>query len=65
MKSGSRVARPSADSLRASINLSIESDQAQVAVGRAYVDATPTSGTLFVGGGRETLEVAVRCEPAP
>jgi len=34
-------------------------------VGRAYVDATPTSGTLFVGGGRETLEVLVRCEPAP
>jgi transglutaminase-like putative cysteine protease len=42
-----------------------QTDHVRVAVGRAYVDATPTSGTLFVGGGRETLEVAVRCEPAP
>jgi transglutaminase-like putative cysteine protease/predicted glutamine amidotransferase len=35
----------------------------RVAVGRSYVDATPTSGTIFVGGGGETLEVNVRVEP--
>jgi len=35
----------------------------RVAVGRSYVDATPTSGTLYVGGGGETLEVDVRVEP--
>jgi transglutaminase-like putative cysteine protease len=42
-----------------------QTDHIRVAVGRAYVDTTPTSGTIFVGGGQETLEVAVRCEPAP
>ena len=42
-----------------------QTDHVRVAVGRAYVDATPTSGTIFVGGGRETLEVEVHCEPAP
>ncbi|MCK6552094.1 transglutaminase family protein, partial [Myxococcota bacterium] len=31
----------------------------RVAVGRNYVDATPTSGTLYVGGGGETLSVEV------
>jgi transglutaminase-like putative cysteine protease/predicted glutamine amidotransferase len=31
----------------------------RLAVGRNYLDATPTSGTLFVGGGGETLEVDV------
>ncbi len=31
----------------------------RVAVGRNYVDATPTSGTIYVGGGAETLDVAV------
>jgi transglutaminase-like putative cysteine protease len=35
----------------------------RVAVGRNYVDATPTSGTIYVGGGGETLEVEVRVEP--
>jgi transglutaminase-like putative cysteine protease/predicted glutamine amidotransferase len=35
----------------------------RVAVGRSYVDATPTSGTIYVGGGGETLEVNVRVEP--
>jgi len=40
-----------------------QTDHVRVAVGRSYVDATPTSGTLFLGGGRETLEVDVRCEP--
>ena len=32
----------------------------RVAVGRNYIDATPTSGTIYVGGGRESLEVEVR-----
>jgi transglutaminase-like putative cysteine protease/predicted glutamine amidotransferase len=31
----------------------------RVAVGRNYIDATPTSGTLFVGGGAGTLAVEV------
>ncbi len=34
----------------------------RVAVGRTYRDATPTSGTIFVGGGDETLDVAVNVE---
>ena len=37
----------------------------RVAVGRNYVDATPTSGTIYLGGGRESLEVEVRVEPDP
>ncbi len=36
----------------------------RVAVGRNYIDATPTSGTIYVGGGPETLEVSVTVEPA-
>ena len=32
-------------------------DHVRVAVGRSYVDATPTSGTIYLGGGSETLEV--------
>jgi transglutaminase-like putative cysteine protease/predicted glutamine amidotransferase len=40
-----------------------QTDHVRVSVGRSYVDATPTSGTLYVGGGGETLEVDVRCEP--
>lgn len=40
-----------------------QTDHVRVAHGRTYVDATPTSGTIFVGGGGETLEVTVRCEP--
>ena len=39
-----------------------QTDHVRVAVGRMYVDATPTSGTIFVGGGAESLEVDVRCE---
>ncbi|MDC0709071.1 class II glutamine amidotransferase [Stigmatella sp. ncwal1] len=34
----------------------------RVAVGRGYGDATPTSGTIFVGGGAEKLNVDVRVE---
>jgi len=33
-------------------------------VGRSYVDATPTAGTIYVGGGTETLEVDLRVELA-
>ena len=39
-----------------------QTDHIRVAVGRNYVDATPTSGTIFVGGGGETLEVSVTVE---
>jgi transglutaminase-like putative cysteine protease len=35
----------------------------QTAVGRNYLDATPTSGTIYVGGGPELLTVDVRVEP--
>lgn len=35
-------------------------DHVRVAVGRNFVDATPTSGTIYVGGGPETLEVDVK-----
>ena len=34
----------------------------RLAVGCGYRDATPTSGTIYVGGGGETLEVDVRVE---
>jgi transglutaminase-like putative cysteine protease/predicted glutamine amidotransferase len=40
-----------------------QTDHIRVAVGRNYVDATPTSGTLYVGGRGERLEVDVRVEP--
>ncbi|HEY4177240.1 MAG TPA: class II glutamine amidotransferase [Kofleriaceae bacterium] len=41
-----------------------QTDHVRVAVGRNYIDATPTSGTIFVGGGgTETLSVDVRVEP--
>lgn len=39
-------------------------DHLRVACGRNYRDATPTSGTIFKGGGRETLTVGVRVETA-
>jgi transglutaminase-like putative cysteine protease/predicted glutamine amidotransferase len=42
----------------------IQSDHVRVAVGRSYQDATPTSGTLYVGGGPETLTADVRVEIA-
>lgn len=41
-----------------------QTEHIRVAVGRSYVDATPTSGTLYVGGSDETLEVEVRVEPS-
>ena len=39
-----------------------QTDHVRVAVGRSYQDATPTSGTLYVGGGPETLLADVRVE---
>jgi transglutaminase-like putative cysteine protease/predicted glutamine amidotransferase len=36
----------------------------RLAVGRNYLDATPTSGTLFLGGAGETLDVEVQVEAA-
>jgi transglutaminase-like putative cysteine protease/predicted glutamine amidotransferase len=41
-----------------------QTDHVRVAVGRSYQDATPTSGTLYVGGGTETLSADVRVEVA-
>jgi transglutaminase-like putative cysteine protease/predicted glutamine amidotransferase len=37
-----------------------QTEHVRVAVGRNYTDATPTSGTIYVGGGGETLSVEVR-----
>ncbi len=37
-------------------------DHIRVACGRNYLDATPTSGTIFKGGGLESLEVDVKIE---
>jgi transglutaminase-like putative cysteine protease/predicted glutamine amidotransferase len=39
-----------------------QTDHVRVAVGRNYVDATPTSGTIYLGGGAETLKVDVRVD---
>jgi transglutaminase-like putative cysteine protease/predicted glutamine amidotransferase len=39
-----------------------QTDHVRVSVGRVYGDATPTSGTIFVGGGPETLKVDVQVE---
>jgi len=40
-----------------------QTEHIRIAVGRTYRDATPTSGTIFVGGGGERLEVEVKVEP--
>jgi transglutaminase-like putative cysteine protease/predicted glutamine amidotransferase len=40
-----------------------QTDHVRVAVGRNYLDATPTSGTIYVGGGGETLAVNVSVQP--
>ena len=40
-------------------------DHVRVACGRNFLDATPTSGTLFKGGGLETLGVSVKIEMDP
>jgi transglutaminase-like putative cysteine protease/predicted glutamine amidotransferase len=39
-----------------------QTNHVRVAVGRSWRDATPTSGTIYVGGAGETLEVDVRVE---
>ncbi|HTP49589.1 MAG TPA: class II glutamine amidotransferase [Anaeromyxobacteraceae bacterium] len=39
-----------------------QTEHIRVAVGRSHRDATPTSGTIFVGGFGETLEVDVKVE---
>jgi len=36
-----------------------------VACGRNFRDATPTSGTIYKGGGMETLVLGVRVEEVP
>ena len=40
-----------------------QTEHVRVAVGRSFVDATPTAGTIYVGGGGEQLEVDVRVVP--
>lgn len=40
-----------------------QTEHVRLAVGRNYNDATPTAGTIFVGGGGETLSVEVVIEP--
>jgi transglutaminase-like putative cysteine protease/predicted glutamine amidotransferase len=40
----------------------VDQDYVRVACGRNYIDATPTSGTIYKGGGDETLEVEVKTE---
>ena len=37
-----------------------QTSHVRVAVGRSWRDATPTSGTIYLGGAGETLEVDVR-----
>ena len=37
-------------------------DHVRVACGRTYRDASPTSGTIYQGGGTETLDISVRVE---
>jgi transglutaminase-like putative cysteine protease len=40
-----------------------QTDHVRTAVGRNRLDATPTAGTIFVGGGGETLAVEVSVAP--
>ena len=40
-------------------------DHVRVAAGRNYRDATPTAGTIYKGGGYETLAIDVRVEAVP
>ncbi|MEO1028650.1 MAG: transglutaminase N-terminal domain-containing protein, partial [Pseudomonadota bacterium] len=42
----------------------VAQDHVRVACGRNYIDSTPTSGTLYKGGGTETLRAEVRMELA-
>lgn len=38
----------------------VSQDHIRVACGRNYIDATPTSGTIYKGGGTETLRIDVK-----
>jgi len=40
-----------------------QTSHVRVSVGRSWRDATPTSGTIYVGGGGETLDADVRVDP--
>lgn len=40
-----------------------QTNHVRVATGRTHRDATPTSGTIYVGGSIERLEATVVCEP--
>lgn len=40
----------------------VDLDYVRVAIGRNFVDATPTAGTIYKGGGDETLTVTVKTE---
>lgn len=42
--------------------IQVGADHIRVACGRNYLDATPTTGTIYAGGGTETLTVSVRVE---
>lgn len=42
--------------------IQVGADHVRVACGRNYLDATPTTGTIYAGGGTETLTVSVRVE---
>ncbi|MXB23101.1 class II glutamine amidotransferase [Francisella tularensis] len=38
----------------------VNSDHVHIACGRHYIDATPTAGTIYRGGGSETLSIDVK-----
>ena len=38
----------------------VSGDHIRVAAGRNYIDATPTSGVVWGGGGKETMDIAVQ-----
>ncbi len=40
-----------------------QTEHVRTAVGRNFIDAAPTSGTIYIGGAGETLEVDVRVDP--
>lgn len=45
--------------------IQVGADHIRVACGRSYLDATPTTGTIYRGGGTETLTISVRVEEVP
>ncbi|MDE5005179.1 transglutaminase family protein, partial [Francisella tularensis subsp. holarctica] len=38
----------------------VNSDHVRIACGRHYIDATPTAGNIYRGGGSETLSIDVK-----